>query len=70
MSNQGTDGMSNLYTVGILEINNTATSCTYRSLHNTLSNSMTWTISNNLVKVNVSDRQYLSLLLLKINAAY
>lgn len=70
MSNQGTDGISNLYTVGILEINNTATSCTYRSLHNTLSNSMTWTISNNLVKVNVSDRQYLSLLLLKINAEY
>ena len=70
MSNQGTDGISNLYTVGILEINNTATSCTYRSLHNTLSNNMTWTISNNLLKVNVSDRQYLSLLLLKINAGY
>ena len=68
MSSQGDNGISDLYTVGILEINNTATSCTYRSLHNTLSNNMTWTISNNLLKVNVSDRQYLSLLLLKINA--
>lgn len=70
LSIQGDSGISNLYSIGILEISNDGNSCQYRSVHNTASNNMTWTVRSNYITVSVADYNYISLMILRINAEY